>query len=148
MADHSRERWGRREPASYTVRVTPDERARFISAPRTAVLATTDAAGRAHAVPVWYRWDGAVFRILTDRGSAKHRNIERTGRAALCVDERDGSFATVTAEGAVEVIDPVTYEERLALHTHYRGAEAARRLVDRGGHERLVLLMLRPSRWY
>ena len=128
--------------------MTPEERGQFLSQPRTAVLASVDRAGRAHAVPVWYRWDGEVFRILTDRGSAKHRNIERTGRAALCIDDRDGSFSTLTAEGAVEVVEPVSYEERLALHTHYRGPEAARKLVDRGGHERLVLLLLRPERWY
>ena len=30
------------------------ERDKFLSAPHTAVLATVDAKGRAHAVPIWY----------------------------------------------------------------------------------------------
>ncbi|MGH2584989.1 MAG: PPOX class F420-dependent oxidoreductase [Dehalococcoidia bacterium] len=125
----------------------PDDRDAFLSQPRIAVLATAGNGGRIHAVPVWYRWDGDVFRIITERGSVKHRNAVRAGRATLCIDERDGPYRYVTAEGPVTVADPVTYEERLALHTVYRGAEAAKAAVDRGGHERMVLLLLRPERW-
>jgi len=119
----------------------------FLRVPHTAVLSTVTKDGRAHAVPVIYLYDGATFRILTGRGTAKHRNIERTGRASLCIDERDGSMRYVTAEGPVAVEDPVTYEQRLALHTHYRGPEAARKVVDRGGHEGMVTLVLTPERW-
>jgi PPOX class probable F420-dependent enzyme len=125
----------------------PAERDAFLREPRTAVFATTGRNGRVHAVPVWFRWDGEAVRIITERGSVKHRNAARTGRATLCIDERDGSFRYVTAEGSVSVQDAVSYEERLALHTHYRGAEAARRIVDGGGHERMVLLILHPERW-
>ena len=123
------------------------DRDAFIREPRTAVLATTGRDGRVHAVPVWFLWDGAVFRILTERGAAKHRNAVRSGRAALCIDDRDGRFEYTTAEGPVTVQDPVTYDERLALHTHYRGAEAAKKVVDQGGHERMVMLILRPEKW-
>ena len=125
-----------------------DARTAFLAAPRTGVLATVDASGRAHAVPVWYRFADGAFRIITDRGSAKHRNIERTVRATLCIDEREGAFAHVTAEGPVEIAGEVTYDERLALHAFYRGSERAKAIVDRGGHERMVLLILRPERWY
>lgn len=127
--------------------MSDSQREAFISQPRTAVLSTTSADGTIHAVPVWYRWDGEVFRIITDRGSVKHRNLQRTRRAALCIDEREDRIVWVTAEGPVTVDDTVSYEERLALHTHYRGAEAARAVVDRGGHEHMVLLRLRPERW-
>lgn len=127
--------------------MTSDERDAFLRTPRTAVLATTRRDGRVHAVPVWFAWDGEVFRIITERGSVKHRNVVRDGRATLCIDERDGAFHYVTAEGDVTIQDPVSYDERLALHTHYRGPEAAKTIVDRGGHERMVLLLLRPERW-
>jgi len=123
------------------------ERDSFLSEPRTAVLATVSPTGAAHAVPVWYRFSAGVFRIITERGSQKHRNVERLGRATLCVDERDGSFRYVTAEGPVEVVDTVTREERFALYAHYRGRDRAEKLVAKGGHERMVLLLLRPERW-
>ena len=125
----------------------PEDSDTFLNQPRTAVIATTRRDGRIHAVPVWYDWDGAVFRIITERGSVKHRNTVRTGRATLCVDEREGAYRYLTAEGTVTVSDPVTYEERLALHTRYRGPERAKEIVDRGGHERMVMLILRPERW-
>ena len=125
----------------------PDDRDMFLKQPRTAVLATNGRDGRVHAVPVWYSWDGEVFRVITERGSAKHRNAVRGGRATLCIDERDGPYRYVTAEGPVTVQDAVSYDERLALHTLYRGAEAAKQVVDRGGHERMVMLILRPERW-
>jgi PPOX class probable F420-dependent enzyme len=127
--------------------MTSDERAVFLRTPRTAVLATSGRDGRLHAVPVWYSWDGTAFRIITERGSVKHRNVERTPRASLCIDERDGSIRYLTAEGTVAVQDPVSYDERLALHTLYRGPEKAKEIVDRGGHERMVLLILTPERW-
>jgi len=125
----------------------PEDRAAFLSQPRTAVLATTRGNGQVHAVPVWYAFDGEAFRIITARGSVKHRNAARSGRATLCVDERDGAYRYVMAEGPVTVQDSVTYDERLALHTLYRGAERAKEIVDRGGHEKMVLLVLRPERW-
>lgn len=125
----------------------PEDRDAFLAQPRVAVLATTARDGRIHAVPVWYAWDGAAFRIITERGSAKHRNAARTGRATLCIDQREGALRYVTAEGAVTVQDPVSYEQRFALHTLYRGPEAAKQIVDKGGHERMVTLILTPEKW-
>jgi len=125
--------------------MTPGERDAYLSQPRNAILATVGANGRIHAVPVWFRYEGGAFGIITERGSVKHRNAVNAGRAAICVD--DGKFAYVSAEGPVEVQDPVSYDERLALHTLYRGAEAAKRIVDQGGHERMVILRLRPEHW-
>ena len=122
------------------------QRVEFIRQPRNAVLSTSGRDGHIHAVPVWFRWDGEQFRIITDRGSAKHRNAARSGRASLCIDDRE-RFTYVTAEGPVTVQDTVAYEERLALHTLYRGPEKAKEIVGRGGHERMVLLLLRPEHW-
>jgi PPOX class probable F420-dependent enzyme len=123
------------------------ERDVFLTEPRTAVLSTLSNDGRIHSVPVWYLYESGRFRIITGRGSAKHRNIARTGRATLCVDERDGRIRYATAEGPVTVADTVSFEERLALHTHYRGAEPARRIVEKGGHESMIMLTLTPERW-
>ena len=123
------------------------DRDALLARPLTAVLATTWTHGRSHAVPVWFRYAAGVFSIITERGSQKHRNAVRAGRASLCVDEREGAYRYVMAEGPVEIVDPVSYEQRLALHIQYRGEAAARRIVDQGGHEKMVLLVLRPETW-
>ena len=127
--------------------MTPELRDAFLREPRTAVLSTLSRDGGIHSIPVWFRWDGTEFRIITERGSAKHRNVARNGRASLCIDERHGRVGYVTAEGPVRVEDIVTREERLALHTLYRGADAAEKVVAQGGHEKMVLLLLTPGRW-
>ena len=125
-----------------------DARDEFLSQPNTAVLATVDAQGRAHAVPVWYLWDGTQFEIIAPERSAKVRHIEQTGRAALCIDSRQGAVFHVTAEGRCELGEPATKEWRLALHTHYRGAEAAAKLIAGDGHIGQRFLRLTPERWY
>ena len=127
--------------------MTPEERETFVSAPNTAVLATVDSRGRAHAVPVWYLYEDGTFMVLTDRGSQKHKNALRAGRATLCIDDRR-SFKAITAEGLVEIQDPVAYETRLRLHTHYRGEEGGLKATANGAHERMVALVIRPERWY
>ncbi|MEO9255996.1 MAG: TIGR03618 family F420-dependent PPOX class oxidoreductase [Tepidiformaceae bacterium] len=123
------------------------ERDTFLAQPLTAVISTLSASGRIHSVPVWYLYNDGTFLIITGRGSAKHRNIERSGRATLCVDQREGAVRYVTAEGPVTVSDPLSQEQRLALHTHYRGPEQAQRVIEKGGHEGMVLLTLNTEHW-
>jgi len=127
--------------------MSPQARDAFLAVPRTAIIATVDAHGRPHAVAVWFRWVEGELRIVTGRDSAKARNIARTGRAALCIDERDGRVTSLTAEGPV-TISPLTPDERFALWARYRGEDVARQTVTGGGHEGMVLLTLRPERWY
>lgn len=126
--------------------MTPEQRETFVARPLPATLATVDAHGRAHAVPVIYLYENGEFMVITERGSQKVRNAELSGRASLCIDDRE-RFRYVTIEGPVRIADPVSYETRLRLHTHYRGAEAARKATADGGHERMVALMITPERW-
>jgi PPOX class probable F420-dependent enzyme len=121
----------------------PDERDDFLAAVRPAVFCTTGEDGRVHSVLVWYTWDGSVFTVLTDRGSVKDRNARRTGRATIVVHE---DINYISAEGPVEVRDPVSYEERLALWTRYSGEEIARQVVTPGSSDKLVALVLTPER--
>ena len=124
------------------------ERDEFLSAPHTAVLATVDAKGRAHAVPVWYLWNGESFEIIGGKDSAKMRHLELNGRAAICVDRRGEGVQHVTAEGPAELGGTATPEWRLKPYTHYRGREAAEKIVAKGGHESQPFLTLTPERWY
>ncbi len=125
-----------------------DHRDEFLSQANTAILATVDAKGRPHAVPVWYLWDGKVFEIIGGTNSAKMRHIEQNGRAALCVDKRGKGAFHVTAEGPCELGGTATKEWRLKLHTHYRGADVAERVVAGDGHLGQRFITLHPERWY
>lgn len=112
--------------------------------PRTAVLGTVDGQGRPHAAAVWYLWRDGEAHIVTGRGSQKHRNLERSGRATLTwLDD----WRYLTAEGPA-AIEPLRLEDRFALWAHYRGEAVAREETAKGGHEAMVLVRLRPARWW
>ena len=123
--------------------MSPEERDEFLRSVRPAVFSTIGRDGRVHSVVVWYLWNGSVFTVLTDRGSVKERNVQRTGRATIVVHE---DINYVSAEGAVEIRDPVSYDERLALWIRYSGEETARQVVTPGSSENLIALVLTPER--
>jgi PPOX class probable F420-dependent enzyme len=126
-----------------------DKKARelFLRQPDTGVFSTVDGQGHPHSVPVWFRWDGDCARVVTARDSVKVRHLRDTPRASLCVDRRQGMMRYVSIEGPVEIVDPLTLDERLALRAHYQGEEEARAIVEKGGHEQMVLLKLKPEKW-
>lgn len=123
-------------------RVRQDE---LVSRPVVAVLSTAWTGGRIHSVPVWFLCEEGTFKVITERGSQKHRNAVRSGRASLCIPVLESPERYLTVEGPVSVGDPLSYEQRLAMHVHYRGEEAARQIVDKGGHEKMVMLVIRPE---
>lgn len=125
----------------------PEDREAFAARPLPATLATVDARGRAHAVPVIYLYEGGEFVVISGRESAKSRQAAASGRATLCIDDR-ASYRYVTVEGPARVIDPITYDLRLRLHTHYRGREAALKATADGAHEHMVAIVITPERWY
>ena len=124
------------------------DRERILSKPLVAVFAVVRPDGRVHATPLWFVWDGATINLIVERGSPRHRWAVQAGRAAVCIESGDpAEVGFVTAEGPVEVIDPVALESRFRLWEHYRGADRAHEVVDAGGHETKVWLRLTPESW-
>jgi PPOX class probable F420-dependent enzyme len=89
---------------------------RFALAERVAHLATTDADGEPHVIPVCYAFDGERFYIAIDekpkqpgRTLKRVRNIAETGRAALVIDRYDDTnwsrLAWLLVRGPAEMLD-------------------------------------------
>lgn len=99
-------------------------RARFAAAPR-AVLATADAAGRPHLVPVCFALDGDTLLSAVDgkpkRTLALRRlaNIEANPAVALLVDGWDGedwsALWWARADGRARVLAPADPQARRAV---------------------------------
>ena len=76
--------------------ISPAIRAKLETA-RVARLATLDAEGRPHEVPICFAWDGSVFYSAIDRKPkrvapsqlTRLKNIEKTPQVALLVDQYD-----------------------------------------------------------
>lgn len=106
----------------------------FILAGRVAHLATTEAQGEPHVVPVCYAYDGERFYIAIDekpkrpgRTLKRVRNILETGRAALVIDRYDDDdwsrLAWVIVRGGAEMLDaddPVHPRVVALLRDRYR----------------------------
>jgi PPOX class probable F420-dependent enzyme len=90
--------------------VSEAEREEFLKRANVAVLATVGPAG-AHAVPIWYLYEGGVFLMSTGRGSQKHRDLERNPNVTLVIDRRTLPYYAVMVRGTVEIgpaLDPAT----------------------------------------
>ncbi|MGA7670642.1 MAG: TIGR03668 family PPOX class F420-dependent oxidoreductase [Nitrolancea sp.] len=94
-----------------------DRECAFIDSGRVAHLATTDAAGDPHVVPVCYVYDGQRFFIAIDekpkrsnRTLKRVRNIVESGRAALVIDRYDDAnwsrLAWLMVRGSGEMLGP------------------------------------------
>jgi PPOX class probable F420-dependent enzyme len=93
----------------------------FIVAARVARLATADAAGAPHAVPLCFWFDGAQFYFAIDekpkreRGTALKRmkNIAQNPRVALLIDHYEEDWtqlAYVLVHGSAQIVnDPKEY---------------------------------------
>jgi len=123
-----------------------DRQSRFLAKPRIGRLATVGSDGTPHLVPVWYRFDDGVFLVLTERGSQKHRNIERDPRVAFCIDDERPPYHTVLVRGRVTVHDAPGREWREQLAIHYLGDEAGRRYIAENMHPNDVMLRIEPER--
>ena len=94
---------------------------------RTGKLATTRRDGRPHVVPIWFVLDSDDFVFTTGEHSIKGRALQRTGIAALCVDDESAPYAFVSVTGTVSISrEP---DELLrwatAIGGRYMGAERA-----------------------
>src|SRR5579871_3551300 len=94
-----------------------DSEIAFIQSQRVARLATSDADGHPHVVPVCFAFDGSRFSIALDekpkRVEQRHlrrvRNIEARHEAMLLFDRYDDDWSRlgyVLVEGRAEVIEP------------------------------------------
>jgi PPOX class probable F420-dependent enzyme len=129
--------------------MTPEARRAFLtSGTRTAVLATTRADGRPHAVPVCFVLDGDDVLFLTNEATAKGRALQRDPRVALLVDDETPPFAFVMIEGAAQLSRSPEDIDRVAprIAERYDGSDAIEDFV-RLAHDGLgTLVRVKPTK--
>ena len=115
--------------------------------PYIATLATLRQDGSPHTAPVWYRYEGSAFFVLTDEGSQKHKNVMRDPRVELCIDDRERApFHTVIVRGRATVLPHPGPEWRLALAVRYLGEERGRRYTESEGDGGGVMIRVDPEK--
>ncbi len=81
----------------------PEVRSFLSHGTRTGKLATVRTDGRPHVAPIWFVVDGGELVFTTWHSSAKAKNLDRNGRAALAVDLEEPPYAFVLVEGPVTI---------------------------------------------
>jgi PPOX class probable F420-dependent enzyme len=117
--------------------------------PRPGVLATVRSDGRPHVAPIWYDVDDDGSLVFnTGERTVKGRNLARTGRASLCVDDDRPPFSFVVVEGAVDISDEPAEVRRWATRIggRYMGAERAEEYGARNGVPGELVVRLRPAK--
>lgn len=94
-----------------------------------ASLATIDAGGRPHVVPIWFRRDGDHLLFPTSSATRKVRNLERHPYAAATVHEGSGlDIRGVMLRGRVEIIGGAEARRlNRSIHLRYVSARDLRR---------------------
>ncbi len=99
--------------------------------------------------PVWFvvEADGSIL-FNTGEKTLKGRNLRRTGRAAMCVDDERPPFSYVLIEGRVDLIDDLTEVRAGAgrIGGRYMGLERAQEYGERNGVPGELLVRLHPDR--
>ncbi|MFF3752355.1 PPOX class F420-dependent oxidoreductase [Streptomyces sp. NPDC002018] len=116
--------------------MSKDEWQAFVSeGTRTAKLSTVRADGSPHIAPVWFVLDGDDLVFNTGRETVKGRNLLRTGRAALCVDDERPPFAFVVIQGRAEIDEEPEQLRAWAtrIAARYMGEERAEEFGERNG---------------
>lgn len=129
--------------------MTEDQRRAFLLAgTRTGILATVRKDGGPHAAPVWFTLDGDDVVFTTEANTVKGRNLRRTGRAVLVVDESTPPFSFVSVEGSVEIGEDLDEMLRWAtiLGGRYMGRENAESYGRRNAVPGEILVRLRPDK--
>lgn len=130
-------------------RLTPDEIREFLQeGTRTAKLATTSADGSPHVMPVWFVLDGEEIVFMTGADTVKGRNLRRSPRAAIVVDDEVAPYGFVHIRGHVTLSEDMTELMRFgtAIGARYMGAERAREFGARNAVPGELLVRLHPER--
>lgn len=127
-----------------------EKTAAFLNEKRNATIATLRRDGSPQLTPVWYEWDGQVFRFSITKDRAKYPNLRRDARLALCVDEDMVSprrYVAVYGQAELDDRPEAILEPIRRIRRKYRGEEAAAATtLEELRRDRRVLVTVRPQR--
>lgn len=81
----------------------PDDVREFLTSTPAGVLATVRPDGTVRQSVVYHLLEGDTVQVSTLAGRGKARDVERTGRASLCVVGPELPYPSVTVEGAATI---------------------------------------------
>ena len=114
-------------------RMTQPDIEEYLGGKHIVHLATLNADGSAHVVPIWYMYDGGKIYMIGGSG-VKARNIRRDPRVTVSITGPEQPYKYVLIEGKAQLITEEIEQLTLAVAARYmgedKGAEFAREILD------------------
>jgi len=130
----------------------PTEMDEFLQEPHMARIATTNADGSPHVVPLLYLFnpEDASFFISTSTESVSVRNLRRNPALAICIDDEQAPFRAVVVEGEAQVsgVMGTDHEGLKSVVDHFFGPEMWTNYVDTPIAQKIrVRVTMVPRKW-
>ncbi|MCH2311214.1 MAG: TIGR03618 family F420-dependent PPOX class oxidoreductase [SAR202 cluster bacterium] len=77
--------------------------------------------GSPHIAPVWYKYDGENYLILSEPKTVKVRNIEHDNRVAILISKTDPPYSYVMFNGHAKISDCKDEDLLMELSIKYLG---------------------------
>ncbi len=117
----------------------------FLAHPRNAIIAVNRPGNAPHLTPVWFTWDGEVFRFSTTRDRAKYANIRRDPQISLIVDDA-ATHTYVVATGVATILEDNPLALSRPLLEKHLPADRLEQSLGMVTDPDRVLIELRPTK--
>jgi PPOX class probable F420-dependent enzyme len=121
----------------------PDDLDGLLERPLLGVLATYRADGDVLLSPVWHRWRGGGFDVVTGGDDVKVRHLRGDPRASIVVCEHDPPYRGIEVRGRV-VLGRAGADTVREIAARYLGDVEGGAYADRGYDD--TLIRLEPGR--
>lgn len=131
--------------------MTPEGLRKFLAHPHLARMATHEADGSIHLVPIWYlaEFDGDELTALvvsTQAANRKVANVQRDARVTLTIDTAEMPYAGVMVVGTAEVDPTDAAARRIPIFERYIGDLASAYAEGLAAKWDPVLIRVTPER--
>ena len=124
----------------------PDSLRALLIRPLIVRLATLDADGYPHVVPIWFGVDGEDILFMSDRETAKVRNALARPKGAVSIGGDHADEAGYLIRGDLSVYDDIGHAVAHQLLYHYETPARAHELAAEWANDDIVVIRLKPTK--